>query len=82
MHKLTILLPNARQKFVKAQAAAGGFKSSEDYVAHLVRQAELEKRRAHLEELLLEGLKSPSVEWTKDDWKSMRRELKQTLAQA
>jgi len=69
---MTISLPEPLKQFVEQQVSAGGYASAEEYIGALV---EAERKRARIEELIVEGLESgPATEMTAEDWEDIRQE--------
>lgn len=78
---LKIPLTKAQKAFVDAQAAAAGLDSAGEYVARLVREAELEKERDRIDALLLEAIENgQSTPMTPQDWKDIRERAKKRIA--
>jgi antitoxin ParD1/3/4 len=77
---LTIVLPEPIKAFVEGQVAEGGYRSADEYIHTLIREAQKRKAKEKLEALLLEGLQSPASEMTPEDWESIRREGRQRIA--
>ncbi len=81
MATVTISLPAHLKEFVDAEVAARGYASAGQYLGVLVQKAHLDKHRARVEELLLEGLNSgTATPMTAQDWQDIRREIRQRLA--
>ena len=73
---IQITLPSALGEFVVAQAAAGEFKSPDEYVASLIAEEQRRKAKEELEQQLLAGLNSgPPIEFTDELWAAKRQEL-------
>ena len=74
---MNISLPEKIQTFVEAQANAGGFSTTSEYICHLILQEQ--KRLAQqeqVESLLLEGLESGEpIEVTDEWWNEKRSQL-------
>jgi antitoxin ParD1/3/4 len=74
MQTIHVTLPVESQEFVEKQVATGAFATPEDYVKKLVEAERLRKAQDELEELILEGMRSPRVPLTPELWESMRRD--------
>jgi antitoxin ParD1/3/4 len=74
---MNIALPESMKEFVHEQAAAGGYSSVSEYVRELIRSAQRQKGEEQLDRLLLDGINSgPAEPMTKEDWHSIRREVR------
>ncbi len=79
---LTIDLPQPLKTFVDDQVATGDFATAADYICVLLREAQKQKVREHVDQLLLAGLNSgPATPMTAQDWEDIRREALERLAQ-
>jgi antitoxin ParD1/3/4 len=80
MTSMNISLPETLRTFVEEQVQTGGYGTTSEYLRELIREAQKQKAQEHLETLLLEGLQSPVSEMTAQDWKDIRREVRERLA--
>jgi antitoxin ParD1/3/4 len=81
MTSMNISLPETLRTFVDEQVQTGGYGTASEYLRELIRAAQKQKAQEHLETLLLEGLQSPVSEMTAEDWKDIRREVRERLAE-
>jgi antitoxin ParD1/3/4 len=74
---MNVSLPGSLRAFVEAQVAVGGYTSASEFVRELIRTARQKcSAQEHLEQLLLEGIKSgPASEWTSADWSALRERV-------
>jgi len=79
MESMNISLPETLKEFVDGQISAGRYSSASEYVRELIRADEKRKAEEQLEALLLEGLKSPVGELTRDDLRAIRQEAVKKL---
>lgn len=73
MKHVTIELTDAQQARLEEFAAQDGHASVRDYVAALIDADARAKAQERLEEMLLEGLRSPSLAWTPELMDEIRR---------
>lgn len=57
MATMNVSLPDSLRDFVESEVASGDYGTASAYVQHLIR---VDKRRAEVRQLLLDGLASPS----------------------
>ena len=77
MATMNISLPDQLRTFVDQQVATGRFANVSDYVRDLIREdQEREQGRAHLQELIREGLESGVSDLTVED---IRRQVREEL---
>lgn len=74
MATLTVSLPDEVKAFVDAQVAAAGYASAGEYLHALIRDAQKRQAKQQLETQVIEGLRGPTVEMTRDDWEAIRQE--------
>lgn len=74
MQTMNISLPDPLKRYVEEQVSAGGYSSASEYVRELVRADQKRKAQEQLEDMLLEGLKSPLEEATPEYWRKLREE--------
>jgi antitoxin ParD1/3/4 len=67
------------REWIQARVATGGFSSASDYVRSLVCDDQERAAEERLEALLLEGLESESRQMTQDDWRDIRRVLRERV---
>jgi antitoxin ParD1/3/4 len=77
---LTVPLPKDLQEFVESQTAAGGYVSPADYVTALLHAVQKRQAIDKVNAMLLEGMQSEMSEMTADDWKAIRKEVEEGLA--
>jgi antitoxin ParD1/3/4 len=76
MTTLNISLPETLREFIETQAAQDGYSTASEYVCALVKEAQKQRARKKVEDLLLEGLNSgESAEMTAQEWADIRREV-------
>ncbi len=80
MTTMNISLPDEMKAFVETQMTEEGYASTSEYLRMLIREAQKRKAKDELDAMLLEGLKGPMTELTKDDWKDIEREVLESLA--
>ena len=80
MTTMNISLPEEMKAFIEAQMATEGFASASEYLRTLIREAQKRRAKQELEAKLLEGLQGPTVEMTREDWESIRREAIEGLS--
>jgi antitoxin ParD1/3/4 len=73
MNSMNISLPSALKAFVDDHVAQGHYATASEYVRELIRNDAKARAQAKLEELLLEGLDSETIEWTEDHWNDLRK---------
>lgn len=76
---MNISLPEEMKSFIEARMAEEGYASASEYLRSLIRDAQKHQARQELEAKLLEGLHGPTVEMTREDWDSIRREATEGL---
>ena len=74
MSALTLELPEELQAFVESQAVQEGLSGGEEYVRHLIQEAQRRMASAKLEDLLLAGEGSPRTPVDDEWWERVRRE--------
>jgi Arc/MetJ-type ribon-helix-helix transcriptional regulator len=82
MSNITLNLPDSLRTFVAEQTAKGGFKSEDDYLQTLVRQAQIREAKQDLETKLLQGLESSLSPMSSSDWKDLKQEVLQRSPEA
>jgi len=80
MSSLNLILPDELNEFVEAETANGEFASVSEYLQALIRDARKRKAKQALDLKLLEGLQGPTIEMTREDWKSIEREALEGLS--
>ena len=78
MATMNISLPESMKQFVENQAEAEGFGTVSEYLRAVIRELQKNHAKQGLEELLLEGLHSPTVRDTDRFWTEL--EAKTRLA--
>ncbi|HMC66466.1 MAG TPA: hypothetical protein VKI65_16140 [Gemmataceae bacterium] len=85
MSTITISLPESMKQFIDAQVTAGGFDSPSDYIAALLREAQVELARAEIDKKLLVGIgaleRGEGREMTAADWERLGQRLKAQASQ-
>jgi antitoxin ParD1/3/4 len=76
MESVSVTLSETLKEFVDRQVAAGGYGSADQYIQALLREAQKQKARERVEELLLEGVRADKTEMTAGDWEAMRQEIR------
>jgi antitoxin ParD1/3/4 len=78
MTTVNLALSDELKTFVEAEAVRRGFGDIGDYLRSIILQEkERDRRRTHVDSLLLEGLDSgPATPLTASDWDAMRRRLR------
>lgn len=76
MQTMNISLPDPLKLYVEEQVNAGGYSSASEYVRELVRSDQKRKAKEHLEDILLEALKSESELVTPEWWAKLRKEIR------
>ena len=74
MTTMNISLPDEMKAFIEARLVQEGYASASEYLRALIREDQKRKAKQELEAKLLEGLRGPEVEMTREDWDSIRRE--------
>lgn len=74
MLNVTIHLSEAQEAMLSERVAAGEFASIDAYVAALIDAETAARAQARLDELLLEGLNSPELDWTPELLEEVRRD--------
>jgi antitoxin ParD1/3/4 len=76
MTTLNISLPETLREFIETQSTQDGYSTPSEYICALVKEAQKQKAREKVEDLLLEGLNSGEpVEMTAQEWSDIRREV-------
>jgi antitoxin ParD1/3/4 len=79
---LHIVLPPLLAEYVQEQAAAGSFRTPDEFVVSLVDADRKRKAIEELEGLIQEGLDSgPPIEVTEEFWEQRRRVLEEKIRQ-
>jgi antitoxin ParD1/3/4 len=76
MTTMNISLPEEMKAFIESQMAEEGYASASEYLRALIREMQKRKAKQALEAKLLEGLQSPAVEMTREDWDSIEQEAR------
>jgi antitoxin ParD1/3/4 len=76
MQTMNISLPDPLKRYIEEQVSAGGYSSVSEYVRELLRADQQRKAEARLEELVLEGLQSESLEVTPEMWEELHQTLR------
>jgi antitoxin ParD1/3/4 len=72
MTTLQIAIPDDVDEFLQSQVEGGNYRGTEDYVRHLIEEARESAAQQRLEELLLDGLKTPAEPWPSEDFRRLR----------
>ena len=80
MATMNVSLPDEMKAFVETRATEEGFGTVSEYLRSVIRDLQRRQARQDLEAKLLEGLQSPAVPMTRDDWDSIQREALEGLA--
>jgi antitoxin ParD1/3/4 len=80
MATMNVSLPDEMKAFVEAQAAKEGFGTTSEYLRSVIRDVQKRQAKQDLEAKLLEGLQSPAVPMTREEWDSIEREAREGLA--
>jgi antitoxin ParD1/3/4 len=80
MATMNVSLPDEMKAFVEAQAAKEGFGTTSEYLRSIIRDTQKRVAKQALEAKLLEGLESPAILMTLEDWDSIEREALEGLA--
>jgi antitoxin ParD1/3/4 len=73
---MNVSLPETMKEFVDEQVQSGGYGSASEYIRDLVRRDQKERKEAHLETLLLDGLNSgEDIPITPEFWGKLRADL-------
>ena len=68
MATMNISLPESMKLFIEKRAEAEGFGTVSEYLRAVIRELQKQHAKQGLEELLLEGLHSPTVRDTERFW--------------
>jgi antitoxin ParD1/3/4 len=79
MTTMNISVPEEMKAFVEAQMSQEGYASASEYLRALIRDAQKRQAKQELEAKLLEGLQGPTVQMTRNEWKSIEREARDGL---
>jgi antitoxin ParD1/3/4 len=75
MATMNVSIPDTLKSFVESQVEAEGYGTSSEYIRELIRK---DRQRAHLRNLILEGIESNTAEAVDDAfWEARRTRLKQ-----
>ena len=77
---MTVSLPSAQKKYVKARAAATGCSTPSEYIRRLIHADQQSAEEQELERKILAGLDSTAREMSEEDWADMRSTLRRRLA--
>jgi antitoxin ParD1/3/4 len=81
METMNIALPGGMKQFVQEQVEKGGYSSVSEYIRELIRADQKEKAQRALEAEIVQGLQSgESVPMTREDWASVREEVRKRHA--
>ena len=70
MVKITLSIPEDLQAFLERQTIKNGFRSTDDYLCHLL---DGEREKEQIEGMLIEGLESGNPIEVNDDWWEQKR---------
>jgi antitoxin ParD1/3/4 len=73
MQTMNISLPESLKQFVDRQVGTRHYSTASEYVRELIREDERRQAKAHLENLLLEGLNTELRPVTPATWAAIRR---------
>jgi len=73
MQTMNISLPESLKQFVDRQVGTRHYSTASEYVRELIREDERRQAKAHLENLLLEGLNTKLNPVTPATWAAIRR---------
>jgi len=76
MTTLNISLPESTKAFLEEQARDHGFRDVNEYVREVLRSLQKRKARAELETALHEGLDTPVIRMTEQNWQDLENELR------
>lgn len=74
---MNISLPESLRAWVDEQVEKGGYGSASEYVRHLLREERKRVTQEKLEEILTEGINSPSVTMTDADWEALKARVRE-----
>jgi antitoxin ParD1/3/4 len=80
MTTMNISLPDEMKAFVEAQMTTEGYASASEYLRALIREAQKRQAAQALQAKLLEGLRGPTTEMTREDWDSIEQEAQERFA--
>ena len=81
MNTMNIAIPKQLKSFVQSEVRRRGYSSVSEYVRDLIRGDQERQAIAVLESEILKGLNSgPATPMTADDWKAIRKEVRQRTA--
>jgi len=75
MATMNISLPESMKLFIERRAEAEGFETVSEYLRAVIRDLQKQHAKQGLEELLLEGLRSPTVPDTDRFWTELEAKL-------
>ena len=73
---MNVSLPSTQKEYVRERAAATGCSTPSEYVRRLIHQDQKAREEERLEELVLDGLRSPSREIGPKEWAKLREKLR------
>ena len=79
MKHVSIPLSDAQHAALESGVAGGDYASVEEYVTALIDVEAQARAKARLEALLLEGLASPSIPWTRNSMEELRQRARARL---
>jgi Arc/MetJ-type ribon-helix-helix transcriptional regulator len=75
MVNLDISVPESLKSFIEQQAMNQGFSSVGAYMRAVLEEIKKQHEKKELEHKLLDGLNSPLVEMTNQDWNLLEKEV-------
>ena len=77
---MTVSIPGSLKAWVKSHATATGCATPSEFIRRLLHDAQKAAAQSELEQLLLDGLASPSREVTREDWADIRATVLEKVA--
>jgi len=79
MAVVNISLPNQLKEYVESRVSESGYGTTSEYFRDLIRQDQKHQDKEKLESMLLQGLESPAVKWTKNDVARIKKAVREPI---
>jgi antitoxin ParD1/3/4 len=76
MTSMNVSLPSTQKEYVRERALATGCSTPSEYIRRLIHEDQKARAEERLEELVLEGLRSPMREIGPKEWAELREKLR------
>ena len=80
MATIKITIPEKMQKYVEERLTEAAYNNASEYFRDLIREDQKRRAEARLEDMLLSGMESAAIEWTKEDIERMKNAARERSA--